>query len=191
LIEIHELGLEGVREIVPKKFGDHRGFFSETYNARTFEKAGINAGFVQDNHSFSAAAGTLRGLHFQNPPMAQAKLVRVTRGSVFDVAVDIRKGSPDYGKWVGVVLSAENWNQLFVPKGFAHGFLTLVPNTEVLYKVDEFYSSENDRSVRYDDPAIGVEWPKIDGPLQLSEKDRAAPLLADSDANFVYGGLKA
>jgi dTDP-4-dehydrorhamnose 3,5-epimerase len=191
LIEIRKLGLDGVLEIVPRKFGDDRGFFSETYNFRTFQAAGIETRFVQDNHSFSAAAGTLRGLHFQNPPMAQDKLVRVIRGAVFDVAVDIRKGSPDYGKWAGVILSADAWNQLFVPKGFAHGFMTLVPGTEVLYKVDEFYSAEHDRSIRYDDPAIAIEWPEIDAPIQLSQKDKAAPLLADSDAGFVYEGVGA
>ncbi len=187
MIEVRKLGLDGVLEIVPRKLGDHRGFFSETYNFRTFQAAGIDTRFVQDNHSFSAAAGTLRGLHFQNPPMAQDKLVRVIHGAIFDVAVDIRKGSPDYGKWAGVILSAEKWNQLFVPKGFAHGFMTLVPDTEVLYKVDEFYSAEHDRSIRYDDPAIGIEWPAIDVPVQLSGKDKVAPLLADSDAGFVYG----
>lgn len=191
MIELRPLGLEGVCEIVPQKFGDHRGFFSETYNRKAFAAAGLDMQFVQDNHSFSAAAGTLRGLHYQSPPMAQEKLVRVTRGAVFDVAVDIRKGSPDYGKWVGLELSAQRWNQVFVPKGFAHGFMTLVPDTEVLYKVSEFYSAEHDRSIRFDDPAIAIEWPVLEVPLQLSQKDRAAPLLADCDAGFTYEGSTA
>jgi dTDP-4-dehydrorhamnose 3,5-epimerase len=188
LIETRALGLEGVCEIVPRKFGDQRGFFSETYNRKAYAEAGLDMEFVQDNHSFSAVAGTLRGLHFQNPPMAQHKLVRVIRGAVFDVAVDIRKGSPDYGKWVGLPLSADDWNQIFVPKGFAHGFVTLVPDTEVIYKVSEFYSAEHDRSIRFDDPAIGIRWPEFEGTVQLSQKDRSAPLLAECDAGFIYEG---
>lgn len=186
--EFRHLGLDGVIEILPNKFGDHRGFFSETYNRKAFAEGGIDLDFVQDNHSFSAAKGVLRGLHFQTPPFAQDKLVRVTKGSVFDVIVDIRKGSPTFAKWVGVEVSAEKWNQVLVPKGFAHGFLTLEPNTEFLYKVTHYYSKECDRSIRFDDPAIGIEWPLDLTDVTLSEKDQAAPLLGDVDTGFVYEG---
>jgi len=186
--EFRPLGLDGVIEILPDKFGDDRGFFSETYNSRTFADAGIHLDFVQDNHSFSAEKGVLRGLHFQTPPFAQDKLVRVTRGSVFDVVVDIRRGSPTYAKWVGVEISAAKWNQLLVPKGFAHGFVTLEPDTEFLYKVSNFYSRECDRSVRFDDPEIGIDWPVDVSQAILSEKDRAAGLLAETDTGFIYEG---
>lgn len=181
MLDVKPLGLDGVLVISPKKFGDHRGFFSETYNARSFGEAGISLTFVQDNHSFSAAAGVVRGLHYQLPPRAQTKLVRVTKGSVFDVAVDIRRGSPSFGKWVGVELSAEKWNQILVPAGFAHGFLTLKPDTEVLYKVTDYYAPEQDRSIRFDDPAIGIAWPMAAANIQLSDKDRAAPALAEAE----------
>ncbi len=186
--EFRPLGLDGVIEILPDKFGDDRGFFSETYNSSTFADAGIDLNFVQDNHSYSAEKGVLRGLHFQMPPFAQDKLVRVTRGSVFDVAVDIRKGSPTYAQWVGVELSAEKWNQLLVPKGFAHGFVTLEPNTEFLYKVTSFYSRECDRSIRFDDPEIGIDWPFDMSQVVLSDKDRAAGLLSETDTGFIYEG---
>lgn len=175
---ITPLALQDVLEIAPKKFGDDRGFFSETYNKERFAEAGIALDFVQDNHSYSAARGVLRGLHYQLPPRAQDKLVRVTRGSVFDVAVDIRRSSPTFGQWVSAVISAREWNQLLVPKGFAHGFVTLEEDTEVIYKVTDFYSPEHDRSIRYDDPEIGIEWPVGAGDIQLSAKDRDAPLLA-------------
>ncbi|MGH6760493.1 MAG: dTDP-4-dehydrorhamnose 3,5-epimerase [Phyllobacterium sp.] len=181
MLDVRKLGLDGVLEIVPKRFGDDRGFFSETYNAASFAEAGIDLAFVQDNHSFSAAKGVLRGLHYQLPPRAQDKLVRVVRGSLLDVAVDIRKGSPTFGKWVAVELSAAKWNQILVPKGFAHGFLTLEENTEVVYKVTDGYSPEHDRSIRFDDPAIGIKWPMAAGEVQLSDKDRSAPLLRDAD----------
>jgi dTDP-4-dehydrorhamnose 3,5-epimerase len=148
---------------------------------------GLDHEFVQDNHSFSAASGVLRGLHFQIPPAAQDKLVRVSRGSVYDVAVDIRRGSPSFGRWAGLVLSAELWNQIWVPKGFAHGFVTLEPDTEVQYKVTAPYDPSCDRGIRFDDPAIGVEWPIGADEVQLSDKDRAAPLLADTDTGFRYG----
>ena len=186
MLEINHLGLDGVVEITPKRFADDRGFFSETYNANALKEAGIDIDFVQDNHSLSVHQGVLRGLHFQTPPFAQDKLVRVTRGSVYDVIVDIRKNSPTFGKWVGIEISAQKWNQVLVPKGFAHGFLTLEPNTEFLYKVSNYYSKECDRSVRFDDPAIGVKWPLASKALTLSDKDRNAPLLADTDTGFTY-----
>lgn len=181
MLEVRSLGVEGVLEIVPKRHGDARGFFMETYNAERFSQAGIDLHFVQDNHSYSAAAGVLRGLHYQLAPRAQDKLLRVIRGSVLDVAVDIRRGSPTFGKWVALEVSAEKGNQILVPKGFAHGFVTLVPDTEVLYKVTDTYSPEHDRSIRFDDPAIGIEWPPIAGGFQLSEKDLKAPTLAAAE----------
>lgn len=179
--EIRPTDLDGVLEIVPARFGDARGFFSETYNATRLAKAGIDLTFVQDNHSLSARRGVLRGLHYQLPPRAQDKLVRVVRGAIFDVAVDIRQDSPTFAKWVGVELSAEKWNQLLVPKGFAHGFVTLTENTEVVYKVTDYYSPEQDRSIRYDDPDIAIDWPVMDGELQLSDKDMAAPRLLNAE----------
>lgn len=180
-MEVRSLGLDGVFEISPRKFGDDRGFFSETYNAKSFAEAGIDLTFVQDNHSYSAARGVVRGLHYQLPPFAQDKLVRVTRGAILDVAVDIRKGSPTFGKWVALEVSAEKWNQILVPKGFAHGFMTLVEHTEVIYKVTNYYSPEHDRSIRFDDPAIGIDWPIPASGVQLSDKDQKAPMLADAD----------
>lgn len=178
--EIRSTGLDGVLEIVPARFDDARGFFSETYNAAQLAKVGIGLTFVQDNHSLSARRGVLRGLHYQLPPCAQDKLVRVVRGAIFDVAVDIRKGSPTFKKWIGVELSAQKWNQLLVPKGFAHGFVTLTENTEVVYKVTEYYSPEQDRSIRYDDPDIAIDWPVPVGELQLSDKDVTAPRLVNA-----------
>ncbi|RUU12625.1 dTDP-4-dehydrorhamnose 3,5-epimerase [Mesorhizobium sp. USDA-HM6] len=178
MLEVRPLGLEGVLEIVPKRHGDARGFFSETWNAVRFAETGIDLVFVQDNHSYSAAAGVLRGLHYQLPPRAQDKLLWVVRGSALDVVVDIRRSSPTFGKWSALKMSAEKGNQILVPKGYAHGFVTLVPDTEVLYKVTDTYSPEHDRSIRFDDPAIGIKWPAIAGGFQLSDKDRKAPLLA-------------
>lgn len=178
--------LAGVIEVTPRRHGDSRGFFSEVYNRSAWAAAGITANFVQDNHSFSREAGVLRGLHFQTPPSAQAKLVRVSRGAVFDVAVDIRRGSPNYGKWVGVELTAEKWNQLYIPEGFAHGFLTLVPDTEFLYKVTSEYAPEHDRTIRYDDPALGIEWPMANHRIIQSEKDRNAATLAETETGFVF-----
>ena len=180
-MEARSLDLDGVFEISPRKFGDDRGFFSETYNAKSFAEAGIDLNFIQDNHSYSAAKGVVRGLHYQLPPFAQDKLVRVTRGAILDVAVDIRKSSPTFGKWVALEVSAEKWNQILVPKGFAHGFMTLVENTEVIYKVTNYYSPEHDRSIRFDDPAIGIEWPLPSSGVQLSDKDQKAPLFADAE----------
>lgn len=184
MIEIRPIGFECVLEIVPARHGDARGFFSETWNRQTLAKAGIDFDFVQDNHSLSVDAGTLRGLHFQSPPRAQAKLIRVVRGAIFDVVVDIRKGSPHFGKWASVEVSAEKWNQVLVPEGFAHGFVTLERNTEVIYKVTDIYSPEHDRAIRYDDPQIAVDWPTALAPFKVSAKDAAAPMLADIDTGF-------
>mgnify|MGYP001431420888 CR=1 FL=1 len=178
--------LDGVFVVEPKVFGDHRGWFMETYNEANFLEVGLNIRFVQDNHSFSASKGTLRGLHYQINPGAQSKLVRCTKGVIYDVAVDIRKGSPTYGKWFGIELSAENTKQLFIPKGFAHGFMTLTENVEVQYKVDEFYAPECDRSIRWDDPTINIEWPLKITPI-LSDKDKNAPFLEEAENNFVFG----
>ncbi|RUX96603.1 MULTISPECIES: dTDP-4-dehydrorhamnose 3,5-epimerase [unclassified Mesorhizobium] len=181
MLDVRFLGIDGVLEIIPKRHGDARGFFVETYNAERFAQAGIDLLFVQDNHSYSAAAGVLRGLHYQLAPRAQDKLLRVIRGSILDVAVDIRRGSKTFGKWVALEVSAEKGNQILVPKGFAHGFVTLVPDTEVLYKVTDTYSQAHDRSIRFDDPAIGIEWPSSAGGFQLSDKDLKAPLLAAAE----------
>jgi dTDP-4-dehydrorhamnose 3,5-epimerase len=181
MLEVRPLGLDGVVEIIPRKFGDERGFFSETYNAAAFGQAGIELSFVQDNHSYSAAAGVVRGLHYQLPPFAQDKLLRVVRGRLFDVAVDIRRSSPDFGKWVGIEISAKKWNQILIPKGFAHGFMTLEPDTEVIYKVSALYSAAHDRGIKFDDPAIGIKWPMNTGNATVSAKDAAAPLLSDAD----------
>lgn len=170
--------------IEPQIFSDHRGWFMETWSEAKYKRLDINKDFVQDNHSYTAKKGTLRGLHFQNNPMAQCKIVRCIVGAVMDVAVDLRKGSPNYLKWVAVELSAENKLQLFIPRGFAHGFLTLTNNVEFVYKADNFYSAEYDRSIRFDDPTIGVDW-SICSPI-LSEKDLDAPLLIESDCNFIY-----
>ncbi|AMC01354.1 dTDP-4-dehydrorhamnose 3,5-epimerase [Aerococcus viridans] len=183
-MNIIKTDIEDVIIIEPKVFGDHRGWFTETYSKEKFKEFGIDIDFIQDNHSLSAQKGTLRGLHFQLNPKAQTKLVRCTKGKILDVAVDIREGSPTYKKWVAVELTEENKKQLLVPKGFAHGFITLTDNVEVQYKVDEYYSPENDRSIRFDDPEINVDW-GIDSPI-LSEKDLSAPMLSESDANFKY-----
>ena len=186
-MQIIKTELEGVLIIEPKVFGDNRGWFTETYSKKVLEEAGINVEFVQDNHSYSAQKGTLRGLHFQMNPMAQTKLVRCTRGRIIDVAVDFRKGSPNYKKYVGVELSEENKRQLFLPKGFGHAFLTLTDDVEVQYKVDAYYAPDCDRSVKFDDPDIGINGRQgVDRDPVISEKDRKAPLLKDSDCNFVY-----
>jgi dTDP-4-dehydrorhamnose 3,5-epimerase len=174
--------LDGVMIIEPQVFGDHRGWFMETYSKQKLSEAGINVAFIQDNQSFSAQKGTLRGLHFQKNPMAQTKLIRCTKGAILDVAVDLHKDSQNYKKWVAVELSEENKRQLFIPKGFGHGFVTLTENVEVQYKVDEYYSPDCDRSIRFDDPEIGVDW-NFQNPI-LSNKDLNAPLLRDSDVDF-------
>lgn len=181
---LNETAVNGVFEIEPKVFGDNRGWFYESYSKEKFEKLGITADFVQDNRSFSAQKGTLRGLHCQTNPKAQAKLITCLKGAILDVAVDIRKGSPTYMKWVAVELNEDNKKMLYIPKGCLHGFVTLTDNVEVTYKVDEYYSPENDRSVCFCDPEIGVEW-GIESPV-LSEKDKNAPLLKDSDVDFYF-----
>ncbi|MEO3945583.1 dTDP-4-dehydrorhamnose 3,5-epimerase [Gorillibacterium sp. CAU 1737] len=177
--------LPGVLVIEPAVFGDHRGWFMESYNEAKFHELGIIQKFVQDNQSYSAEKGTLRGLHFQRDPKAQTKLVRCTRGSIFDVAVDIRSGSPTYGNWFGIELTAENKKQLLIPKGFAHGFMTLTDDVEVQYKCDELYAPECDGGIRWNDPTIAVEWPLHVPPI-LSAKDEAAPLLRDAAVDFPY-----
>ncbi|WP_368417660.1 dTDP-4-dehydrorhamnose 3,5-epimerase [Rhodovarius sp.] len=166
--------------IEPRRFADSRGFFSEVWKASIHAEIGITSSFVQDNHSLSRLKGTVRGLHFQRPPTAQGKLVRCVRGAIFDVAVDIRPGSPSFGKFITAELSAENWLQLWIPPGFAHGLCTLTEDTEVLYKVDAPYDPATDSAIRFDDPAIAIPWPVAPGQALLSEKDRAAPLLAEA-----------
>lgn len=181
-MKIEKTKLDGVFIIEPDVFGDDRGWFMESYSKQKLEELGVNIDFVQDNHSFSSRKGTLRGLHFQNNPHAQSKLIRCTKGEVLDVAVDIRKNSPTYKQWISVELTEKNHKQLFIPKGFAHGFLTLTGNVEFQYKVDEYYNKESDRSIRYNDPEIAIDWQLDD--LILSDKDKDAPLLKDSDCNF-------
>lgn len=173
-VTVEKTALEGVVLITPDKFGDERGFFSETYNAAALAAHGIDCAFNQDNQSLSATPGTLRGLHFQKPPTAQTKLVRVARGAILDVAVDIRTGSPTYGRHVAATLSSENWTQILVPKGFAHGFCTLEPDTEVIYKVDAPYSPDDEGGLAWDDPKLGIEWPDFAGAV-LSGRDREWP----------------
>lgn len=179
-----ETEIAGAYIIEPRVFGDNRGWFYESYSAKAFSEIGIDTAFVQDNRSYSSKAGTLRGLHCQKNPCSQTKLVSCTGGKILDVAVDIRKGSPSYMKHIAVELSAENKRMLYIPKGCLHGFIALTDNVELYYKVDDFYSAENDRSIRFDDPAIGVDWQRKD--FILSEKDKNAPLLKDSDVEFEY-----
>ena len=185
-MKIFPTSLPGVYVLEPRLFKDERGYFVETFNKKIFEMLGIEGDFIQDNQSLSIAEGTIRGLHFQTNPEAQTKIVRCVSGSIYDVAVDIRKSSPTYGQWVGVELSAENGHQLVVPIGFAHGFCTLEPNTIVSYKVDNYYSPEHDDGIAFDDPDLGVKWP-TNHPI-LSEKDKNLPRLKDSTHNFIYGG---
>jgi dTDP-4-dehydrorhamnose 3,5-epimerase len=176
--------LPGVLLVEPQAFKDGRGWFMETYSEKKMQDIGITDKFVQDNHSYSANKGTVRGLHYQMDPMAQSKLVRCTRGRIYDVAVDIRKNSPHYGKWCGYELSAENHLMLYVPRGFAHAFQTLVDDVEVQYKVDSPYSKPHERGIRFDDPDISIAWPLQE--CHLAEKDEAAPMLCGADINFVY-----
>jgi len=182
-VKIEQTGIAGLVIITPAVFGDHRGWFSETYNKEKFLAEGLDFDFIQDNQSFSAEVGTLRGLHYQLAPKAQTKLIRCTCGKIFDVVVDLRKDSPTYKKWFGIELTTENKKQLLVPKGFAHGFMTLTPDVEVQYKVDELYSKEHDRSLLWNDVTIGIKWPLDVDPV-LSEKDLNAPDFENADMNF-------
>ena len=183
-MEIIETAIPAVKVLRPKKLGDHRGFFSETYNKKTLAALGIHLEFVQDNQSLSAEKGTIRGLHFQTPPFAQDKLVRVVQGSILDVAVDLRKNSPTFGKHVSVVISAQEWNQILVPIGFAHGICTLEPNTEVLYKVSNYYSPEHDKGLLWNDPDLGIHWPIPEKDVTLSENDRQRPRFSENKYFF-------
>jgi dTDP-4-dehydrorhamnose 3,5-epimerase len=183
-VDFQRFDIDGVLLITPGRIADHRGFFSETFRADLLARNGVDAPFVQDNHVRSAAKGVLRGLHFQIPPRAQGKLVRVAKGSVLDVCVDIRAGSPTYGRHVAAELSAENWRQLWVPVGFAHGYVTLEADTEVLYKTTDYYSPQHERSLAWDDPALGIDWRISQSEVTLSEKDRKQPRLADLGAVF-------
>jgi dTDP-4-dehydrorhamnose 3,5-epimerase len=184
-VKVERLAIPDVLLVEPARHGDARGFFSEVWSRGTFAQHGLDIDFVQDNHAFSAAPFVLRGLHFQRPPSAQGKLVRVARGAILDVAVDIRQGSPTYGQHVAAELSAANWRQLWVPRGFAHGYCTLEPDTEVLYKTDAPYDRAADGGIAWDDPALAIAWPE--GAPILSDKDRDAPRLADIPAPFPQG----
>ena len=185
-MEIHE-PIPGLKVITPDRHGDHRGFFSEVWNQRGFSELGVDIAFVQDNISFSAQAGTVRGLHYQSPPHAQVKLVRCGRGRLFDVAVDIRKGSPTFGNWFGIELSFENARQLLVPAGFLHGFMTCEADTEISYKCSDYYAPEAEGTIRWDDPEIGIEWPLSGTPI-LSGRDAEAAPLASLDSPFLWQG---
>lgn len=185
-LEITKTNLPGVLVLVPFRFEDERGFFTEVWSRQTMKDAGLDYDFVQDNHSLSTEAGTLRGLHFQSPPHQQAKLVRCGKGCLFDVAVDVRLGSPTFGDWVGEELSFENGKQLLIPTGFLHGFVTRQPNTEVVYKCSDYYSPECDGALRFDDPEIGIDWGLDMTKVVLSPKDKIAPFLRDFDTPFAY-----
>jgi dTDP-4-dehydrorhamnose 3,5-epimerase len=186
-VRITKTELPDLLILEPARFGDERGFFSESWNRKTLHDQGIEIDFVQDNHSLSAAVNTVRGLHFQSPPHAQAKLVRCGRGVLFDVAVDVRRGSPAFGRWFGIELSAENGRQLLVPAGFLHGFATRAPDTEIIYKCSDYYAPECDGAVRFDDPAIGIDW-GLSGPAILSDKDAGAQMLDSFDTPFTWEG---
>ncbi len=185
-MQIEETALAGVLILTPQRHGDARGFFAETWNRQRMAEAGLDVDFVQDNHSLSERAGTLRGLHFQAPPHAQAKLVRCGRGRLFDVAVDIRRGAPGYGQWVGVELSAENGRQLLIPAGFAHGFVTRTPDTEIVYKCSDYYAPQSDGAIRWD--SAGIDWDLGGTEPHLSPRDAAAPELADFVSPFTWEG---
>lgn len=186
-MHIEQTGLPDLLVITSRRFGDHRGYFSETWSRAKLAAAGIDIDFVQDNQSLSVEVGTVRGLHFQAPPRAQAKLVRCGRGVLFDVAVDIRRGSPGYGRWFGVELSAENGRQLLIPVGFAHGFVTRVPETEILYKCSDGYAPETEGALRWDDPDLAIDWGLMGGPI-LSARDAAAGAFRGFSSPFVYEG---
>lgn len=186
-MQVEKTAIPGVLLITPRRFGDARGFFAETYNAQALATHGVETVFVQDNHSVSEPVGTIRGMHFQAPPHAQDKLVRCGKGALFDVVIDIRKGSPTYGQWVGAELTEENGMQLLAPAGMAHGFITRAPGTEVIYKCSDFYAPQTEGAVRWDDPDVGIDW-GFDGAPVLSEKDAIAPLLADLDSPFIWDG---
>lgn len=187
-LDVEALDIHDVKIVRPKKHGDARGFFSETYNKRAFAEAGIDIDFVQDNHAYSAEPNTVRGLHFQTHPWAQDKLVRVVRGAILDVAVDLRHGSPTFGQHVSAVISAEEWNQILVPVGFAHGLRTLEPDTEVIYKVSNFYAPDHDKGLLWNDPALGIDWGIAESAARLSDKDRRQPTLAELPRHFEYQG---
>ena len=189
-MQVETTEIADVKILHPRKFGDERGFFSEVWNAQTFREAGIDVEFMQDNHAYNVEAGVVRGLHYQLEPKAQGKLVRVTRGAVLDVAVDIRVGSPTFGKHVAIELSADNWAQLWLPPGFAHGYCTLVPDTELLYKVTDLYSPENDCGIFWNDPALDIQWPVSPEKAILSEKDKTLPLLKDQTRLFEFRETK-
>ncbi|WP_170426104.1 dTDP-4-dehydrorhamnose 3,5-epimerase [Ruegeria arenilitoris] len=189
-MEFVSLSIPEVTLIAPRRFGDHRGFFEETYNCDQFSAAGIETVFVQDNHSVSSDIGTIRGLHFQAPPKAQAKLVRCGRGKFFDVAVDIRKGSPTFGRWVGEELSFDNGRMLLIPAGFAHGFMTLEPDTEIVYKCSDTYAPETEGAVHWSDPDIGIEWPLKSTEIKLSDKDATALRLSEQESPFTFEDIK-
>ena len=176
---VESTAIPDVKLVTPKKFGDHRGFFSEVYNRKALAEHGVTLDFVQDNHSLSVDKGVVRGLHYQLPPFGQDKFVRVIRGSVLDVAVDLRRSSPTFGRHVTAVISAEKWNQILVPIGFAHGFVTLEPNTEVIYKVTHYWSKDHERALLWNDPALGIDWPVGAEEAILSDKDKAAPRLSE------------
>ena len=185
-MKVTQTKLPGVLLLEPRRFGDDRGFFSESWSRKTLAEHGVDIDFVQDNHSVSAAVNTVRGLHFQSPPHAQAKLVRCGRGRLFDVAVDIRKGSPTFGQWVGYELSFANGLQLLIPEGFLHGFSTREPDTEIIYKCSDYYAPDCDGAVRFDDPDLAIDW-GLSGDAILSDKDANAPLMAQFDSPFTYG----
>lgn len=183
-MEIESTSLAGVVVLTPRRFGDDRGFFAETWNRHRLAEADIHVDFVQDNQAFSAQAGTFRGLHFQRPPHAQAKLVRVGRGAIVDVVVDLRHASPTYGRHVAVTLSAENRKQIYVPVGFAHGYMTTEPDTEVLYKASDYYAPEAEGGLRFDDPALAIDWPLTGASVSANDRDRSWPLLGEQETVF-------
>lgn len=188
-MKVTSTNLEDVKIIETNVYGDHRGFFTESYAKENFSKFGIDIDFIQDNHSLSVEPGVLRGMHFQTPEKAQTKLVRATSGVIFDVIVDIRVGSPTFGKWEGYILSEYNHRQLLVPKGFAHGFVTLTPNCNVQYKVDEYYSKEHDGGIAFDDPTLDIAWPMPVEKLIISDKDTKHPTLSEFNSPFIYGEI--